>query len=345
MPRRRRSLGSPDPRSRYFEDDPMGEPLGLFAKSGCDPAALGFSPSHPPVHEFLGVPIASPTRVYGYIGLIDKVGLEEFSEEDERLAVILAAQVGRVYQNGSLYADVLAHASNLEREIAARGQTEKALAERVRYGSLVAEVGAILTRNDPPEVMLQLCSEALVRHLDAALARIWTMNPADGTLVLQASAGLDIQTDGPDRLLAFANIDLIARERKPHFTNDVLSDPMVHDKERAKRERITAFAGYPLIVEDRLGGVVVVFSREPFNPEILDAIGSTAQRSPCVSNTSTQNELFASARNTSGYSSIRQRRQSTGSTCRECARSPTPLARASSDTRMPAILLAATCMN
>ena len=270
-------LGSPDPRTDILKTILWESRSVCLQNPGGDPAALGFSPSHPPVHEFLGVPIASPTRVYGYIGLIDKVGLEEFSKEDERLAVILAAQVGRIYQNGSLYADVLAHASNLEREIAARGQTEKALAERVRYGSLVAEVGAILTRNDPPEVMLQLCSEALVRHLDAALARIWTMNPADGTLVLQASAGLDIQTDGPDRLLAFANIDLIARERKPHFTNDVLSDPMVHDTERATRERITAFAGYPLIVEDRLGGVVVVFSREPFNPEILDAIGSTAQ--------------------------------------------------------------------
>jgi len=35
----------------------------------------------------------------------DKVGLDEFTEEDERLAAILASQVGRVYQNGSLYAD------------------------------------------------------------------------------------------------------------------------------------------------------------------------------------------------------------------------------------------------
>jgi hypothetical protein len=47
--------------------------------------------------------------------LIDKVELDEFSKEDERLAGILAAQLGRVYQNGSLYADVLRHASDLER--------------------------------------------------------------------------------------------------------------------------------------------------------------------------------------------------------------------------------------
>src|SRR5580704_11537546 len=61
--------------------------------------------------------------------LLDKLGADEFSAEDERLAGILAAQVGRIYENGSLYADVLRHAADLEREVGERKRAERALQE------------------------------------------------------------------------------------------------------------------------------------------------------------------------------------------------------------------------
>jgi PAS domain S-box-containing protein len=84
---------------------------------GGDPTALGFAPRFPPIHCWLGAPIASPARVYGWLDLIDKLGAAEFSDEDERLAGILAAQFGRVYENGSLYAESLRRADELrERE-------------------------------------------------------------------------------------------------------------------------------------------------------------------------------------------------------------------------------------
>jgi two-component system cell cycle sensor histidine kinase/response regulator CckA len=147
-------LGSQDPRSAAL-NAPLreGATIRLRNPSG-DPLALGFSSSHPPIHAFLGAPIASPTRLYGYVGLIDRIGRDEFSEEDERLTAILAAQVGRIYQNGSLYSDVLSHAADLEREISARKQTEEALAERVRQGALIGEVDAALIQSDSQAEML-----------------------------------------------------------------------------------------------------------------------------------------------------------------------------------------------
>ena len=234
----------------------------------------------PPIQAWLGAPIASPTRIYGYIGLIDKIGLDEFSEEDERLACILAAQVGRVYQNGSLYADVLRHASDLEREMVARELTEKALAERVRQGLLVGEVGAALTRSDTIQEMLQLCAQALVRHLDVAFARIWTFNDAASVLELRASAGLYTHIDGPHSHMPISELKIgrIAQERTPHLTNDVMTDPAVSDKEWAKREGMVAFAGYPLLVEERLVGVVGMFARRPLDTATLDAVGAVAQQ-------------------------------------------------------------------
>src|SRR5206468_1955039 len=94
---------------------------------GGDPQALDFASSYPPLHSWLGAPIISPGKVYGWLGLCNKVGAETFSDEDERVAGILAAQVGRIYENGSLYADMLLHAQQLEREAAERRRAEAAL--------------------------------------------------------------------------------------------------------------------------------------------------------------------------------------------------------------------------
>src|SRR5262249_3471542 len=65
-------------------------------------------------------------------------------------------------------------------------------------------------------------------------------------------------------------------EMKPHLTNDVLNDPRVTDKEWAQRERIVSFAGYPLIVEDRVVGVVAMFARKQLSPDIIDLLASVA---------------------------------------------------------------------
>jgi GAF domain-containing protein len=39
---------------------------------------------------------------------------------------------------------------------------------------------------------------------------------------------------------------------------------------------MVAFAGYPLVVEDRLIGVVALFARRPLSESILDALASVA---------------------------------------------------------------------
>ncbi|MFO0579826.1 MAG: ATP-binding protein [Polyangia bacterium] len=66
---------------------------------------------------------------------------------------------------------------------------------RARQGALNAQVGLALTRSTSERRMLQECADAIVSHLDVALARIWLLNPTDNTLELQASAG-DVAIDG-----------------------------------------------------------------------------------------------------------------------------------------------------
>jgi PAS domain S-box-containing protein len=77
--------------------------------------------------------------------VIDKIGAEELTVEDERLAGMLTAQVGRTYVNGSLYADVLRHAADLEREVAERQRAEAERNElQLRLHHVVASSPAVL---------------------------------------------------------------------------------------------------------------------------------------------------------------------------------------------------------
>jgi signal transduction histidine kinase len=71
-----------------------------------DPRAHGFPPNHPPMRSFLGVPIISKGKVFGNLYLTEKQGAEEFSKEDEKLAVTLAAQAAIAIENASLYEEV-----------------------------------------------------------------------------------------------------------------------------------------------------------------------------------------------------------------------------------------------
>jgi len=77
-----------------------------------------------PLKSLLVVPIVSPTRVYGWLCLLDKLGAESFTVDDQRLAGIIGAQTGRVYENGSLYADLLAHTESLAQEVDERKRAE-----------------------------------------------------------------------------------------------------------------------------------------------------------------------------------------------------------------------------
>ena len=71
-------------------------------------------------------------------------------------------------------------------------------------------------------------------------------------------------------------IGLIAQERKPHLTNAVVGDPRVSDQDWAQREGMVAFAGYPLVVEDRLVGVMAMFARHALSEATLGAMASVA---------------------------------------------------------------------
>ncbi|WP_329100821.1 GAF domain-containing protein [Micromonospora sp. NBC_01699] len=68
------------------------------------PQSYGFPPGHPPMHGFLGTPIRIRDQVFGNLYLAGKKGAGEFTEDDEEIAVALAAAAGVAIENARLYA-------------------------------------------------------------------------------------------------------------------------------------------------------------------------------------------------------------------------------------------------
>jgi two-component system, NtrC family, sensor kinase len=162
----------------------------------------------------------------------------------------------------------------IDRVLTAHKQVEALLREHTRLATLAAHMGMVLTGTKPPQDMLGHYAALLVQHLDAALARIWTLNEQENVLELQASAGMYTHLDGPYSRVPVGRLQIgrIAQERQPWLTNAVIGDPRVDDQEWAKRERMVAFAGYPLLAGDRLLGVVAMFARQPLTAATLHAL-------------------------------------------------------------------------
>ncbi|MGC3970665.1 MAG: PAS domain S-box protein [Pirellulales bacterium] len=126
--------------------------------------------------------------------------------------------------------------------------------------------------------MLEGCAQALVGHLNGALAHIWTWNEAAGELQLEAQAGDARRDDDPHLRVPLGKfkIGIIGATRQPHLTNDVSTDELFPDQAWVQRERLTSFAGYPLVADDRLVGVMALYARHPLGQETLAAMASVA---------------------------------------------------------------------
>ncbi|TMB07035.1 MAG: GAF domain-containing protein [Deltaproteobacteria bacterium] len=138
------------------------------------------------------------------------------------------------------------------------------------------------------ERILAAVTDALTRSLGAAAARVWLVGPGDscGTCELADRCQnrksclhlVDHGGLGPlDRVLRRVPIGDFSVGRVAAQGGMITSDrldqePGLADPDWARIERLKSFAGYPLIHEGRLVGVVAMWSRERLRDEVLEAL-------------------------------------------------------------------------
>ncbi|SEM68023.1 GAF domain-containing sensor histidine kinase [Cryobacterium luteum] len=132
------------------------------------PDSFGFPAHHPPMKSFLGVPVRVRDTVFGNLYLTEKEGGGDFTDEDQELAVALAAAAGVTIENARLYDE-------------ARG--------RSRWLEAVAEMGRDLLRpvDGDEDNGLDLVAERVLAASGADLAVIGF--PTGDSLFCAAAAG------------------------------------------------------------------------------------------------------------------------------------------------------------
>jgi PAS domain S-box-containing protein len=154
-------------------------------------------------------------------------------------------------------------------------RAEELQARRARQSALRADIhGAFSSGTQSLRAVLQRSAEAIVCHLDGAFARIWTLNDRQNVLELQASAGLSTGLEGEHARVPVGKllVGRIAQEGKPHLTNEIPADDRVNHPEEEKLQGLVSFAGYPLLVEGRLVGVLEMQARKFLGHDTLEAL-------------------------------------------------------------------------
>jgi len=179
----------------------------------------------------------------------------------------------------------------ISEDITDRKRTEEELETRAGLSDFVAEVSLSLNLNEPLNLLLQRCVGTIITRLGSALARIWVLEPGDlcgdchkadwcsdrtQCLHLQASAGLSMNLNGEYRRvpLGALKIGRIAQGAGAMVSNDILQDDCLPNKQWIMDNGLQSFAGFPLVVEGRVFGVLALFGREPLSEAMLQTVES-----------------------------------------------------------------------
>jgi signal transduction histidine kinase len=112
----RRAIGNL-PRGRGILGLLIEQPRPLrLGDVGAHPRSYGFPPGHPPMSNFLGVPVMIRGHAWGNLYLTEKRE-GEFDEADEQSAVILAEWAAIAVENARLYRSVASHGEEMERAV------------------------------------------------------------------------------------------------------------------------------------------------------------------------------------------------------------------------------------
>jgi diguanylate cyclase (GGDEF)-like protein/PAS domain S-box-containing protein len=137
-------------------------------------ALLGGMPScHPPMGSFLGLRVHDLQHPHGWLYCARRPGAAAFTEEEERWATALAAQLAVAYENLNLYDVVQRHATQLQLEARARADADKALRESEHRLELARQVfdstqeGIMMTDADANIVAVNPAFEQITGYPEA----------------------------------------------------------------------------------------------------------------------------------------------------------------------------------
>lgn len=209
---------------------------------GEDPRSVGFPANHPPMQSFLGVPILLRGVAYGNLYLTEKAGAGDFTEEDEGLTQLLAAQAAVAIENTRLY------------ETSTRW---------LRHLESLNEIGDALAGELELEPLLGLVARRLRSLVEARLVLIALPEAGGGGLRIAAADGEGSDAYGlvgMELELGGSKTGRVLQRGRSERVDSVLDDPEI-DQQAARRMGVRSALYAPLVVRGRSIGVVVAHDK------------------------------------------------------------------------------------
>ena len=161
------------------------------------------------------------------------------------------------------------------RDVTARKTHERELQRHVRHTEFSAAIGVAISQSPAQPEMLQACVEAMVTHLNACSAQIWTLDELEGVLELQAIAGTDTRLDDAHARVPLGRqkVGKIAMDKIPYRATLV---PDTSDPGSTGAQGLEPFAEYPMLIGDRWVGVVAMYADEVLEQDTLECLARAA---------------------------------------------------------------------
>ena len=182
-----------------------------------------------------------------------------------------------------------------EPTVTANADMPEATRAHTAYLTALEHITLQMTAKLQLEDVLATITQGLVQEFHAAFARLWLLGPGDlctacyqaadcanraRCLHLKASAGLYTNLNGTFRRvpLGVAKIGHIALGWGPTYTNDTLADDRLPDKTWLREHGLVSFAGYPLLFQEELLGVLAMFSQRAMHQDEFDRLAVFANQ-------------------------------------------------------------------
>jgi diguanylate cyclase (GGDEF)-like protein/PAS domain S-box-containing protein len=232
-------------------------------------------------------PVVSLRSHYGWILLVDQLETCSFNADDQRTLAVQAAQVGRFYENGNLYAQVQQQVGLLRAQADARER--EAVLLRLEHDVARALVAAETTDSALTTVLQAICES---QQWD--VGRFWQVDPAADVLRLAVqwlAPSVELASIGAARIAVLKPGEGLAgrvwRTGEPLFVADLRAEPRLVERAVLQLDGLACATLFPLGSGGRVFGVLSFLGRHAREPDqrmqasarvIGDQIGQFLQR-------------------------------------------------------------------
>jgi two-component system sensor histidine kinase DevS len=229
------------------------------------PSSVGFPDHHPEMDSFLGVPILAGEIQLGQIYLTEKIGAEEFTEDDERIIQMLAAYAAAAIQNARMYQHLK--------------ERDTALTRRSEDMALLNDFASTLTASLEIDEILNKTLALVMNYLKVEAGEIFLLEDDRETLrmVLHRGQAAEAFWTRSQFKLDDGFIGVVAKERKPLISHDLTND-LRFVRKAVVKAGFRQVACIPLESTENMVGVMSVATRSeiPIDEREIHLLGAVA---------------------------------------------------------------------